>query len=255
MPIDMNLVVKGTQVSREGVLDQVLHHRGLEAKYRIDLQAVGWTPANSTEFLDCFDYLKTRIHETADARADSKTDRQTEQYAITEAKGFKRKLLLGFADLAAEGRVLPADYDLVRKSGSLDRSTPKILGYFAKIRGQIDKYDAALTPYFSGVSALSIFNAVQAQLEDAQSAQELNLKALPQETLKIYEMMGRLLMLIEKINRLGKIAFDGDAATIGLFNKDLINRARKTRRSVSTVGPVSETIEDKASDCEGEKIA
>lgn len=255
MPIDMTLVAKGAQVSREGLLDQALHHRALEEKYRGALYAAGWTPQNSAEFNDCFEFLKTRIHETADARAVSKTDRQTEQNAITESKAFKRKLLLAFADLVAEGRVLPADYDLVRKSGQLDRSTPKILGYFAKIRGQIDKYDAALTPYFGGVSALSIFNTVQADLENAQSTQELNLKALPQETLKIYEMMGVLLMHIEKMNRLGKIAFDGQAPIIAEFNRDLLLRSRKPRRSASTVEPVVEQAITDKGDCEGEKTA
>lgn len=258
MPIDMNLVLKGTQTSREGLLDQSLHHKGLEAKYLSALLNSGWTLANSREFLDDFDYFKARIHQVADARADSKTDRHNEQSAITEAKSFKRKLLLGFADLSVERRVLPADYDLVRKSGRLERSTPKILGYFAKIRGQVEKYDAALAPYFGGTSALSLFENVRAALEDAQGTQELNLKALPQETLKLYEVMGRLLTAIEKMNRIAKIAFDGQALVIAEFNKDLLNRARKARRSASTVEPVDNADTGEAGACEtgeGEKTA
>lgn len=243
MTISMDFVAKGIQVSRVGLLDQALYHRALEAKYRAALQRAGWASAHSVEFIDCFEYLKTHIHDTADARAESKTDREVEQEAISDAKAFKRKLLLGFMDLSAERRVLAADYDLVRKSGRLARSTPKILGYFAKIRGQIEKYDSHLAPYFDGASALSIFDRVRSNLENAQSKQELNLKALPQKTLKIYETMGRLLMLIEKMNRAGKIAFDGEAHIIGEFNKDLLNRARQKRRAVSTVETVAEAGE------------
>jgi len=239
MPIDMELVAKGMQVSRKGLLDQALYHQGLEAKHRGALMAAGWTPENSAEFSRCLEFLKAQIHKTEDARAESRTDTQNEQAAITESKAFKRKLVTGMKDLHVEKRVLDADYDLVRYSGRLDRSTPKILAYFAKIRGQVEKYDALLTPYFGGTSALTIFNEVQQRLEAAQTVQEVNLKALPQETLKIYEAMGRMLWLIEKMNRIGRIAFDGQAAIIAEFNKDLILRARKTR-SKSTVEPVTE---------------
>ena len=38
-----------------------------------------------------------------------------------------------------------------------------------------------------------------------------------------------MLEQIEDLNRAGKIAFDGDAATRGKFNKDILLRARKER--------------------------
>jgi len=41
--------------------------------------------------------------------------------------------------------------------------------------------------------------------------------------------MGKVLEQIEDLNRAGKSAFDGDAATRGKFNKDILLRARKER--------------------------
>lgn len=238
MPINMKFVSKGAQVSRDGLMDQALYHQGLERKHRGALQAAGWTPENSAEFARCFDYLKTQIHATHDARAESKTDTQEEQASVTEAKAFKRKLVGAMKDLHVEERVTDADYELVFNSGELGRSTPRILGYLAKIRGQVERYDRALTPYFGGTSALAIFNEVQQRLEATQRKQELNLESLPQETLKIYEAMGRLLWLIEKMNRIGRIAFDGQAHIAAEFNKDLILRARRPRKK-SVVEPVT----------------
>lgn len=244
MPIDMDLANKGVRYARRAVLDQTLYHLELDLKYRGALRAAGFTQASSDELVDNFERLKKHIHETADARAESQTNTHDEQIAIDEAKAYKRKLVYGFADLVADGRVLPADYKLVSESGSLDRSTPKILAYFAKIRGQVTKYDSDLSPYFGGTSALSIFDTVQAQLERTQGIQELNLKALPEQTLRIYETMGRLVSIFEKMNRIGKIAFDGQAQIIGEFNKDLLRRGRKSRAK-SVIEPVG----NEATDC------
>ena len=171
----------------------------------------------------------------------SKTDRENEQAAITEAKTFKHKLANAFVDLHNDRLVPTPDYELVRKSGKLDRSTPKILAYFVKIRGVVEKHDRALSRHFGGRSALSIFNDVVKRLETAQSIQEVNLKALPQETLKLYEAMWRLLMLIEKMNRIARIAFDGQPHIVAEFNKKLLLRAHK-RRSSSRVEPVADEM-------------
>jgi hypothetical protein len=70
------------------------------------------------------------------------------------------------------------------------------------------------------------------KLDTADTAQELTLANLPEETLKIYEAKGRVLEAIEDLNRLAKNAFAGQAEIIGKFNKDLLLRARKERKKV-----------------------
>lgn len=57
----------------------------------------------------------------------------------------------------------------------------------------------------------------------------MNIATLPQETQQVYESKGRLLRDIEELNRVAKIAFWNRKEIAGLFNKDVINRARKSR--------------------------
>jgi hypothetical protein len=84
--------------------------------------------------------------------------------------------------------------------------------------------------YFGGQSPLAELKAAKKELDDAQSRQEAAIESLPLDTLEVYEAKGRLLGAIEKVNRIARIAFDDDAATAALFNKDLIQRARQTRK-------------------------
>lgn len=93
---------------------------------------------------------------------------------------------------------------------------------------------------------MDLIDAVKGELDAAQGVQEAGLAGLPIETLKVYEAKGRLLDLIEKMNRRGKIAFDGQAHILALFNKDLVLRARTKRRATSTVEAVG--------DVEGEEV-
>jgi hypothetical protein len=56
------------------------------------------------------------------------------------------------------------------------------------------------------------------------------ISALPVATQQVYEAKGRVLEQIEDLNRAGRTAFDGNAAMMAKFNKDVLNRARKARK-------------------------
>lgn len=239
MPIDMEFVKKGLTVPRDGLLDQSNLHIRLEAKYHVALIAAGWTVANRADLQAAYDFLKTTMAETWDARVLNQTERATEQSVIGDAKALKRVLVHAYRDLLADKQVEPADFKKIYQSGTLGRSSRAFIDYLAGIHATVTRHDTLLAPYFGGTSPLTHIGSVLSDLEDAQGLQELNLKALPQETLKVYEAKGRLLSLIEKMNRIGKIAFDGQAEIIAEFNKDLILRARKPRTK-STVEPVGE---------------
>jgi len=74
---------------------------------------------------------------------------------------------------------------------------------------------------------LKLLDAVKDALDKADTTQELARKDAPGETLALYEVMGKVLEQIEDLNRAGKSAFDGDAATRAKFNKDILLRSRK----------------------------
>lgn len=119
----------------------------------------------------------------------------------------------------------------------LGRSTPKISKYLAAIRPGVETLDLALQSHFKGQKATVELDAVKDALGHADTAQELACKNAPLNTLALYEVMGKVLEQIEDLNRAGKSAFDGDAATRGKFNKDILLRARKARDQKKPVEP------------------
>ena len=112
----------------------------------------------------------------------------------------------------------------------LGQSTPSILIYLEKIHPAVVAIDEPLKPYFRGESAASQVKVVKDALAAAQAQQEVAVTSLPQETLGVYEAKGRLLSRIEEVNRIARLAFWDRKDLWGQFNKDLINRARKSRK-------------------------
>lgn len=239
MTFNMKLVKKGKDVSRKGLLDQSGYHRVLERKYRGALQAAGWRPKDLAAFEDAIAVLESQMAEMIEARAESRENRKDEQAGIDGAKALKRRLVRAFLLLHQDELVRDADLRVIQRSGSLKRSTAAILDYLALIRGTVALYDVELRLFFNDASALSLLDEVKGRLESFQGIQEANLSALPQETLKVYQAKGELLSNIERMNHIGKIAFDGDATKIAEFNKDLLRRARATRAK-STVEAASD---------------
>ena len=72
-------------------------------------------------------------------------------------------------------------------------------------------------------------------LEQADTTQENEWAQVPESTQRIYEAKGRLLEAIVELNRIGQIAFDGDAVTRARFNKDILLRGRKQKPTPDAV--------------------
>jgi len=244
--IDKKLVAKGQQVSLVGLLDQGRYHLELESRYRGALRAAGWCEEHTIELAELVTVLESQRAEAVEARAESKGNTRREHLAVDSAKAFKEKLVQAFTDLHLDRRVEPDDFTVVKKSGELRRSTPRISAYLANIRPQVEKYEPLLLPFFDGVSPLEILDRVKGELDAAQAVQETTLSSLPLETLKVYEAKGRLLTLIEKMNRRAKIAFAREPHILKLFNKDLIRRA---------TGKRAKSVVEAAGEVEGEKTA
>jgi hypothetical protein len=225
----MKLVQRGKNIPRDGLLDQARAQVELEARYRAALAERGWTPELTKQLVDSTAIVNSELSAAIEARTLSRGSIRRERDAVAAAKAHKRALVHAFNDLHADGAVADDVYAAVRGGGSLGRSTTRISGYFAVIEAHVQAYDTALKPYFKGQSALSELQAIKAELDQAQAIQEVDYAALPLDTQRIYEAKGRVLSLIEKLNRIGKLAFDGDATTLALFNKDLILRARRSR--------------------------
>ena len=70
-------------------------------------------------------------------------------------------------------------------------------------------------------------------LGESQGTQEQALTSMPQDTLKLYETKGRLLTSIERVNKIAKIAFWDRKDLSAQFNKDVLNRSRKARKTAA----------------------
>lgn len=238
---DDSRLQKGRNVSRRGLLDQARVHIGLEAQYRARLIERGWTAALGQELIDETALVDSDVAGAIEARLASKDNLAREQAAISRAKELKSDLTHAARDLHADGAIGREALAKIRGGGvsELGRSTSRISTYLADVEPLVRAHDEALKPYFNGQSALAELVAAKLELDTAQQTQELGVAHLPAETKKIYLAKARVLSLIEKLNRIAKLAFKGEAEIIGRFNKDLILRARRAR----TVGAPEPTAE------------
>lgn len=242
--IDYKMVAKGASIPHAGILDQSRYHVRLVERHEVELVKKGWKREFLNQLVMAIALIDSERSRALDARDESKANRYRQEAAVAQSKAFKADLVMAFDDLHFDRRIDSQEHQRVRRTnGPLGRSPTAISKYLGDVRSLVEKHDSLLRPYFGGKSALAELDFVKDELDQAQEIQEIDYKALPLETLKFYEAKGRALFLIEKANRIGKRAFAGQAELIALYNKDLIQRARKARRKASGIEPVEGDVE------------
>ncbi len=238
MPPNMKLVAKGKSEPLVGLRDQGAYSLGLSEKYAAALARAGWTANEHAELQTVMAALDSQRAQQVEQRDQCRQSLAAEREALAEAKVFKRHLDLAVADLFARAAVddslvlIPTrDAFRLRGLGELGRSTAKHVSYLAEVRPHVQAVATQLAPYFDGRDAAKQLDEVRAALEAAQAKQEVTYASLPSDTEEVYEAKGRALLLIERLNRAGKIAFAGQAAVAAQFNKDILLRARKARKA------------------------
>ena len=119
----------------------------------------------------------------------------------------------------------------------MGRSVPRLSVYLSNITPMIIRMDEALKTYFNGKSAAAELAAIRLGIDSKATTQALALLALPAETLGVYEAKGRVLEMIEDINRLGHNAFEDAPEVARQFNKAILARAKRSRASEEEVPP------------------
>lgn len=226
MGIDLEMAKKGVTVPRVALLDQSAVSAKLRDSTIEALKENGWKEEDTKEYDRLVSEVGSRSSEQVIAKVDKRGSTAHEQTALSNAKQYKRKLDLAAKDLVATKQLPVTDYQALLAGEAIGRSTPKMVGYLIKAGPIVQKHDALFSPYWKGQSAHACLAVVKKELEGAQATQEFNVASAPEETQKVYESMGKLLSLIERLNRIGRMAFDGDAVKAAQFNKDLILRAR-----------------------------
>jgi len=228
--LDMNMVKKGIREPRIGLFDQGLVHEERCRQHADALAAYGW-PAEKTEDIGSLTKtLGSKIAEQAEARIASKGTTKDEVSLRADAKELIGRVRIASGLVLSEVKVPNVTSESFKIGGKLGQSTPNILIYLEKMYPAVVAMDEPLKPYFRGESAASQVKAVKDALAAAQAQQEVAVSSLPQETLGVYEAKGRLLSRIEEVNRIARLAFWDRKDLWGQFNKDVLNRARKSRK-------------------------
>ena len=209
-------------------------------EYRPQLLANGLTEEHITRLREAIDQVDSLQSIQSTTRAEKGMATKRAQRATKEAKAFVRRLRLA-VPLAMEGveglPFLPEAFN----TGRLGRSTPRVALYLDRIRGLVVTLDARLSPYFKGESALKLLDERRAALLRIDSVQEVAVSAAPSDTFRLYEAKGRLLGLIERLHCIARIAFDDAPLVAARFNKELLRRARRSRRKAAD-SPVTPSL-------------
>jgi hypothetical protein len=230
MAIDERLAKKGQGQPRSGLVEQGKVTVALARQYATQLASAGWSKADTTAMDALVTELEADIATQAENRAGAHDAHRGEQAAIDDAKTFIRLLdhALPRVLRTTHTGLTAADF---AAGGPLARSVPKISGYLAKIRSHVAALESELKKPFGGKSALEQLDTVKSELDAADTQHHTSSTSLPADTAALNEAKGKLLEAIEDCNRAGKIAFDGDATKVSMWNKDVLMRARKTRKA------------------------
>jgi hypothetical protein len=229
LTLDQRLVNKGKSEPRDGLAQQGKVHVGLAQQHATELADSGWSAADTVSLAASVVSLEQAAGSQSAGYDHADHTSTTESDAIDGAKAFIRRLRNALPRALRDNPTHGLTLESFHVGDILGRSTPKISKYLAAIRPGVETLNVALQSHFKGQNATIELDAVKGTLDHADTAQELARKHAPTTTLALYEVMGRVLEQIEDLNRAGKSAFDGDAATRGKFNKDILLRARKVR--------------------------
>lgn len=250
--MDEKLITSGAGVNLMGLRQQYPQHVQLGRLYEKQLARAGWKP-DMTDELELYGLeLDTAKSAKLEARTESRIKAMTEAEARTEAKRIIRLVRNALPDVleeldASEAAALKQDFKV---GEPINRSTPRAVAYLVKTQKAVKRLDEAFRPYFDEKSVYAMHSAILDRLSSADAEQEFARAQLPADTRAFYELKGRVLKLILKMNRLAKNAFDGQAHIIGQFNKDLLLRATRNK----TMPAVEEAV-DESTPADAEVVA
>ena len=244
MATNMRLANKGRGEPIGALVQQGNVSVGLAKLHATELGENGW-PAGNTDALEAG---VTELESTASVKADAEGSAldatKTEHKAIVEAKAFIRRLRNALPTVLRDSAIPGVNEKSFHAGTKLGRSAPTISKYLNEIRGAVVQLDEPLKAHFKGALASAALDKAKNDLDAADTTQEMAIAGLPGETLKVYELKGKVLEMIEDLNRAAKNAFDGQAELIGKFNKDILLRAKggkagkKVEEEKAPVAPV-----------------
>jgi hypothetical protein len=235
MTMDMRHVHKGRSEPLEGLLQQGKAHLALAKQYAAALIESGW----SDEDTGALELEVARLEAMGGKEGADDAGGEDEPSAVVEAKAFVRRLRNALPRALRETKAEGVSEGAFDAGGKLGREASKIAAYLEKIRPSVAALDGELRRHFGGKSAVELLDQAKSAVDRAGSGQGAQQGDVPQDRQELYGAKGRVLEMIEDLNRAGRIAFEGQAETVGKFNKDLLLRARRQRGSGKGSAPAS----------------
>jgi hypothetical protein len=223
------LIALGSDQSGAAMLDQSEVTAALMREYQEPLFRYGLTETIVGQFSQAQTDTRKLMGNRSIAGATSKLATRNLTGFVADLKSLSRRVRLA-APMALAGltgsEVTPESFD----GGKLGRSVPRMLAYIEQIRPFLEKTEERFKPYFAGESPLAMLETIRVALASAEGKQELAKSAKPENTEALSEAKGRLLDAILTVNRIGRIAFDGQATIAAKFNRDILLNARRKGR-------------------------
>lgn len=226
MTIDVRLVNKGMHEPRAGLVDEAALKVALGREYASELAEHGWSAADTDELEAGRRELDTTMAQQADLQGTTRQAGVDTHAAVDQSKDFIFRLRQALPRVLRETTGV-SEKDFAVGGPPLRRSAPRLHLYLNHIAPAVARIEIELRPYFGGQSATRMLTEAQEALDRANTAHEIKLGDLPLATQQVYQAKGRVLELIEDLNRAGRSAFRGNAAIAARFNKDLLLRARR----------------------------
>lgn len=232
MAIRMDLVKKGRRERRAYLLQQLRKLVDLAKEEGVagalETRA-NWTPEETAEGEEIHAALDTQVAAQAVAKDESKAGTLTQAEAFSEGKKLKRRLDRNVRRLFRKGGALPVTQDAFEVGHAIGDSVPKLSAYFGRVLGQLEKVNEPLGKLMKA-DPVALVREAKTNLDQADSAQERARENVPQETLQVYELMGRAMVFIADLIDAGHEAFDGEAEMAARFNKDILLRGRTSKK-------------------------
>jgi len=231
MSHDRRLVAKGTNEPFQALVDQGRYHAKLAEQHAAALKEHNWTPEQTAAIAAEVAALDTDKNRQLDERAGAKAATRGEAAAITDAKDLINRIRNVARQVVRKNADAGVSVDDFHAGGPLGRVASRISAYLGRLQVPAGKLDQAFAPFFKGEPLSKLITEARARLDTASTSQEIDLAALPEDTVALYERKGRLLEHIEDLNAVARNAFAKAPETRAQFNKDILNRGRRAKNA------------------------
>lgn len=231
MSTDRRLVAKGTNEPFQALIDQGRYHLKLAEQHAGVLAEHNWTPQQTAELAAEIAGLDTDKNRQLDERSSSKQTTRDEAAAISDAKALINRVRNLARQVVRKNGSAGVTVEEFNAGGPLGRAASKISAYLGRLGVVAAKLDTAFAPYFKQQVLSKLIDDARARLDAASATQEADIASLPEDTAVLYERKGRLLEHIEDMNAIARNAFEDAPETRGKFDKDILNRGRRPKKT------------------------